>query len=92
MMVSSLVVGGLSIVSVGIMDKIRIPGLNSGRGNYSSISSQIYTKFYRGQIGRITRITFAKMIAAEAYGSIAGLFVDYAYSKTGINDYIITVN
>ena len=91
MIMSSIIVGALSIVSAGIMDKITIPGLNSGRGNYSAISSQIYTKFHRGRIGRITHVTFAKMVAAEAYGSIAGLFVDYAYSKTGINEYILGV-
>ena len=92
MIIASIVVGALSIVSAGIMDKIRITGLNSGRGSFSAISSQIYTKFYRGQIGRITHITFAKMVAVEAYGSIAGMFIDYAYSKTGINDMILAYN
>jgi hypothetical protein len=55
-------------------------------------SSQIYTKFYRGHIGRIKIMTFAKMFAADAYASIAGLFADGLYSKTGINDMILAYN
>ena len=89
---SSLIVGGLSILAAGIMDKIRIPRLNAGRGSYSSISSQIYTKFYRGYIRRITSVTFGKMLAIEAYNSIAGILIDEFYSKTGINDTILARN
>ena len=91
-MLSSTAVGILSVVSAGIMDKIRISGLNAGRGSFSSVSSQIYTKFYRGQISRITIKTFGKMIASEAYGSIAELFVDQAYSQTKIDDVILSWN
>ena len=69
---SSAITGVFSAVSVGVMSRIRIPGLNAGRGSYSAVSSQMYTKFRNQTISRITMRTFGKMFAAEAYSGIAG--------------------
>lgn len=62
---SSAITGVFSAVSVGVMSKIRITGLNAGRGSYSAFSSQMYTKFRNQTISRITMRTFGKMLAAE---------------------------
>ncbi len=69
---SSAITGVFSALSVGVMSRIRIPGLNAGRGSYSAVSSQMYTKFRNQTISRITMRTFGKMLAAEAYSGIAG--------------------
>ena len=67
--------GGIfSAISISTMSKIRISGLNAGRGNYYSISNQIYTKFRNQTIRRITIKTFGKMFVSEAYNSVLGVF------------------
>ena len=86
---NSLVVGGLSALSAGIMGKIRISGLNVGRGSFVAIAKQINTKFQRGLINGITRKTFGKMFSHSLYESSAGIFLEDAYDETGIKDWLL---
>ncbi len=86
---SSAITGVFSAVSVGVMSKIRIPGLNAGRGSYSAVSSQMYTKFRNRTISRITMRTFGKMFAAEAYSGIVGSIFEDAYGYSGIDDWLL---
>ena len=78
-LLSSALTGIFSAVSVGIMSRIRISGLNAGRGSYSAVSSQMYTKFRHQTIGRITTRTLRKMFAIEAYNGIAGFVFENMY-------------
>lgn len=72
----SVLSGGLSALSAGIAEKIYpIHGLNSGRGSYKAVSNQIYTKFRKQMINRISTKTFGKMLAYEAYSSVFSLFL-----------------
>ena len=86
---SSAINGVFSAVSVGVMSRIRIPGLNAGRGSYSAVSSQMYTKFRNQTISRITMRTFGKMLAAEAYSGIAGAIFEDAYDYSGADDWVL---
>ena len=70
------------------MSRIRIPGLNAGRGSYSAVSSQMYTKFRNQTISRITMRTFGKMFAAEAYSGIAGSIFEDVYDYSGAYDWV----
>ena len=71
-LVSSIISEGISMASVGIISKIRIPKFNFGRGSVSAVSKQLYTKFRREIIKRVSLKTFTKMVAIEAYNGIAG--------------------
>lgn len=88
-MISSLISGGISMVSVGIMSKIKIPSLNSGRGSMSAVSKQMYTKFRRQIIIRVSMRTFTKMLAVEAYNGAAGNIMEWAYGISGAKDYVL---
>ena len=80
-----------SALSVGVMGRIRIPGLNAGRGSYSAVSSQVYTKFRNQTISIITMKTFEKMLAIEAYSGIAGFVFDDVYDFLGIDDLLLSL-
>ena len=86
---SSLLVGGISALSAGIMKKIRIPGLNSGRGNYTAISKQMFSKFRNQTISKISAKTLSKMFLADVYGEIVGVFIENLYDKLGIEKTIL---
>ena len=87
--ISSLISGGISMASVGIMSKINIPSLNIGRGSMSAVSKQMYTKFRRQIIKRISMRTFTKMFAVEAYNGAAGNIMDWVYGTSGAKDYVL---
>ena len=88
-LLSSVISGAFSAVSVGVMSKIRISGFNAGRGSYSAVSAQIYTKFRRQIISRITIGTFGKMFSVEAYNGIAGEILEDAYDYLGVDDLLL---
>ena len=88
-LISSLISGGISMASVGIMSKIKIPSLNSGRGSMSAVSKQMYTKFQRQIIKRVSMRTFTKMLAVEAYNGAAGNIMEWAYGISGAKDYVL---
>jgi hypothetical protein len=87
--ITSAITGAFSAVSVSVMSRIRISGLNAGRGSYAAVSSQIYTKFRNQTISRITMRTFGKMLAAEAYSGIAGAIFEGAYDYSGADDCVL---
>ncbi|MBQ7995079.1 MAG: hypothetical protein IJ247_02550 [Bacilli bacterium] len=64
-MIESAVGSFISIVSTAAFGVFKIRGYNSGRGSYSAISKQIYTKFKRGMIKRISSRTFEKILAVS---------------------------
>lgn len=72
---SSLLMGGVSALTAGLTSKIRIPGF-TGRGSISQVARQISTKFYNGSIGRITALTFGKMVAYEAAYSVFNVIAE----------------
>ena len=88
-LVSSVISGGISMASVGIMSKIRIPKFNSGRGSVSAVSKQMYTKFRREIIKRVSLKTFTKMVAIEAYNGIAGNLMEWGYDISGAKDFVL---
>lgn len=65
-LMSSLLVGGISAITAGLISKIQINGI-TGRGSISQVARQISTKFYNGTIKHITIKTFAKILAYESY-------------------------
>ena len=77
------------MASVGIMSKIRIPKLNAGRGSMSAVSEQMYTKFRREIIKKISIKTFTKMFAIEAYNGIAGDLIEWGYDISGSKDFLL---
>lgn len=67
--------GILSMVFVGIVNaKYAIKSITFGRGSWSAISKQIYTKFRRDIIKRISGRTFGKMLGLSFYESSMDIF------------------
>ena len=87
----SILSGGISAFSVGLASKLRIQGLNEGRGSFEAVSNQIYTKFRRQLIKRIAIKTFGKIVAVEAYGSVYGFFIENIYSISGAKNYVLSL-
>ena len=87
----SILSGGISAFSVGLASKLRIQGLNKGRGSFEAVSNQIYTKFRRQLIKRIAIKTFGKMVAVEAYGSVYGFVIENIYSISGAKNYVLSL-
>lgn len=83
---TSLLVGGVSAVTAGIIDNIRIPGLNSGRGSFQQVSNQIRTKFSNGIIRRVTSKTVAKMSTLVLYQTSLGAMVNGLFDAFDWND------
>lgn len=83
---TSLLVGGVSAVTAGIMDNIRIPGLNYGRGSFQQVSNQIRTKFWNGTIRRVTGKTVAKMSTLVLYQTSLGAMVNGLFDAFDWND------
>ena len=65
----SLLSGGFSMIGYSVMKGIKIPGLNSGRGSYSAVSTQIMTKLERDIISKVSLKTLSKMYVANLYES-----------------------
>ncbi len=63
---TTLLVGSVSGLTAGILDNIRIPGVNAGRGSLSAVSKQINTKLVRNQIKNVSANTIKKMITLNA--------------------------
>ncbi len=67
--------GILSMVFVGVMNtQYAIKGLTFGRGSWSAISKQMYTKFRRNIIKKISGKTFGKMLGLSFYESSIDIF------------------
>ena len=67
--------GLLSIVFVGITNiKYSVKGITFGRGSWSAITEQIYTKFRRDLIKKISLTTYGKMLGLSLYESIFDTF------------------
>ena len=67
--------GLISLAFAGIVDfKYGIKGITFGRGSWSAITEQIYTKFRRDLIKQISWKTFGKMFGVSLYGSIIDIF------------------
>ena len=73
--VESSVDGLTSIISFGIMKNIRLAPINSGRGSYSAISKQMYTKIKNGTITRVSARTLGKMVVSEFYEGLFGFLM-----------------
>ena len=67
--------GVLSTLFVGLINvNYAIKGITFGRGSWSMISNQIYTKFRRNLIRAISLRTFGKMLGLSLYESIPDTF------------------
>ena len=73
---SSLDAGVFSLLSVEVMKYIRIPPINTGRGSFSAISKQIYTKIKNGTISGISAKSFFKMSTSDFFDGLYALIVD----------------
>ena len=67
---TSLLIGSISGITTGIIDKIKIPKINSGRGSLTAISKQINTKLVKNQIKRVSFKTLSKMALLNAIYSL----------------------
>lgn len=74
-LISSIMSGFVSAISVKIAMKMKIPGL-IGRGGIIQVTKQINTKLYNGTIKHIRPKTFAKMFAYESYYSIINVMAE----------------
>ena len=73
---TSLFSGAFSGLTAGVVDKIKIPKVTSGRGSLSSIQKQINTKLIKNKISCISAKTFGKMLALEFCNSIPSNFLN----------------
>ena len=63
---TSLLIGSVSGITAGILDNVKIPGINSGRGSLTAVSKQINTKLVNGSIKNVSIKTIGKMAALNA--------------------------
>ena len=73
---TSIAAGVLSGVTAGIVDNIKIPGLNKGRGSLSAIQKQIYTNLDSGRISKIAFNTFFNMFKLEMINSLPSALIN----------------
>ncbi len=67
----SILSAGLSAMCAGLIKGTPIQGFNAGRGSLQQVSKQITTKFFNGQIKRISLSTVGKLISYNlAYSSL----------------------
>ena len=68
---SSILSAGVSALCAGLIKGTPIQGFNAGRGSLQQVSKQITTKFFNGQIKRISLSTVGKLISYNlAYSSL----------------------
>ena len=58
---TSLLIGSVSGITAGILDNVKMPGINSGRGSLIAVSKQINTKLVNGSIKNVSIKTIGKM-------------------------------
>ena len=58
---TSLLIGSVSGITAGILDNVKMPGINSGRGSLTAVSKQINTKLVNGSIKNVSIKTIGKM-------------------------------
>ena len=63
---TSLLIGAVSSITTGILDNVKIPGVNSGRGSLTAVSKQINTKLVNGSIKNVSIKTIGKMATLNA--------------------------
>lgn len=73
---TSFLAGAVSAVTAGMLDNLKITGLNSGRGSFQQVTRQVRTKFWNGTIKRVTGKTLAKMSGLMLYQSCLDMFVN----------------
>lgn len=78
---TSLLIVSVSGITAGILDNIKIPGINSGRGSLTAVSKQINTKLVNGTIKKVSFKTIIKMASLNAiysapFAAFNGLFTD----------------
>lgn len=73
---TSVFAGAFSGLTAGIADKVKIPGITSGRGSFSAIQKQINTKLVKNQISRISAKTFGKILVLELCNSLPSNFLN----------------
>ena len=69
------------LITAGILDNVKIPGINSGRGSLTAVSKQINTKLVNGSIKNVSIKTIGKMAALNAiysapFTAFNGLFTN----------------
>ena len=89
-LINSTITGGFSILTAGVMDSIKLSGINYGKGSWTSISKQITTKLYNGTIKNVAMKSIGKMLGAAAYGSIASVIFDGVYSASGTENWVLS--
>ncbi len=91
---TSLIIGGVSAITAGIMNRIKIPGLNKGRNSFDAISKSTRTKLWNGTmwkgntIGHISMKTIGKIATVELYNSALGSLVSGLFSAFGLDQKI----
>lgn len=76
-----MLIGSVSGITAGILDNVKIPGINSGRGSLTAVSKQINTKLVNGSIKNVSIKTIGKMAALNAiysapFTAFNGLFTN----------------
>ena len=78
---TSLLIGSVSGITAGILDNVKIPRVNFGRGSLTAVSKQINTKLINGNIKNVSIKTIGKMTALNAiysapFTAFNGLFTN----------------
>ena len=69
-MTTTALYSAFSGLTAGLLNGVKIPKINSGRGSLSAIQKQIYTKLIKGQISKVSMKTVGKMMMLNTINSI----------------------
>lgn len=78
---TTLLSASVSGITAGIFDKVKISGINKGRGSLSAIQKQVNTKLMNNQISRVSAKTIGKMLSLELINSIPSNFINSFLNK-----------
>ena len=81
MVSTSLIIGCISGMASGLMDKIKIPKISKGRGSFKAVSNQINTRLINGNINSIASKTFGKMLVYNFTNSLLGMGLGGCYDE-----------
>jgi len=80
--INAAIISTIISIEASVLGKmIEIEGINLGRNSYLSISKQVFTKFRKGTITRISDKTFMKMCKYKLVENIANIVFNTAIDE-----------
>ena len=81
-MINAAIISTIISIEASILGKmIEIEGINLGKNSYFSISKQVFTKFRKGTITRISDKTFMKIFKYKLVENIANIVFNTAIDE-----------